>query len=194
MKLIKLSFILFLISCSNEGVLTVEPINPETSPNEFVSSWVNEHQHTVSARHLYEIERLFKYTQNKPIIASKFAVKLSQLLYIEEVEVINNDANGNKILGLCTHTNTTPIGISILNFNGLKQFNKEKFGNYFTKENLEATINMIYLHEYGHCLLGLKHIESDDIMIMNSRINIMNILEFMENPDKHIEALIEASE
>ena len=186
---------LLIISCSNDGISpTIDPINPETSPNEYVFSWIDTHKDTVSARHLYELERLFIYIQNKPDITIKFAIKLSKILYLNEVEIIKNTNNKNKILGQCAHINDMPIGISILNFNALKQFNIEKFGIYSTKENLEATISLIYIHEYGHCFLGLEHIETDDVIIMNSKVNINNILEFMENTDKHIEALIEASE
>lgn len=170
-------------------------LSPKDNPIEYVDAWLDNHVDLIPTRASDEIRRLFQFSEAKNHqISSAMAYRLSHLEYIKEsskIEVmIGNPPKKTSLLGVCTSYRNQPLGIEVLNKDGFTDFNISFFGEDASLDTLDALTDMVYIHELGHCLGGLKHSVLFGSLIMQEYIGEFGVDEYMGKEEYYIDQML----
>jgi len=172
-----------------------EVLSPKDNPIEYVDNWIATHVDWMPDRALDEIRRLFQFSEAKDHkISSAMAYRLSHIEYIKasrKVEIVAGDPPKTiSLLGVCTSYRNQPLGIEILNKDGFTDFNIKFFGEDASLDTLDALTDMVYIHELGHCLGGLKHSVVFGSLIMQEYVGKLGVEEYMGKEDYYIDEML----
>lgn len=198
-KMIKITFLLILlVGCGNlpedrrYGLEASEYAgNADESVDVRLNRWIESKKGKYPERALMEIERLLESASlDGEEKLEQIYSKLINNVSIREVSAIEG-----KNIGQCTilphwKGDTPKNEIIILNRQARQKTNEYILGKMASDETLEALTSYVYLHEMGHCFLSLAHVyEEGAPIIMNTLVGKGGLLNFMEDPEPHIEAL-----